>query len=212
MTTGANDSSPAAPDKTPAQSPDADSILSRLGNLANANEPANDINRQSTRVRHQHARRIEHAPHLARATSHECRAALGLFIVSAWSVLQELANCYCCWQDEDDDEDRYIGHGHDVNCSDEEVSMAREQQQHRQQHQQHRQQHQQQQHEHLASSSPMKSMRCTRATPAATAATSADTAATPGAAATSGHQLVGQPLMALLIGLLLLNFRLAAGK
>jgi len=63
MTTGANDSSPAAPDKTPAQSPDADSILSRLGNLANANEPANDINRQSTRVRHQHARRIEHAPH-----------------------------------------------------------------------------------------------------------------------------------------------------
>jgi len=58
----------------------------------------------------------------------------------------------------------------------------------------------------------MKSMRCTRATPAATAATSADTAATPGAAATSGHQLVGQPLMALLIGLLLLNFRLAAGK
>nr|XP_016940647.1 uncharacterized protein LOC108017937 isoform X3 [Drosophila suzukii] len=150
------------------------------------------------------------ATQLARATSHECRAALGLFIVSAWSVLQELANCYCCWQDEDDDEDRYIGHGHDVNCSDEEVSMAREQQQHRQQHQQHRQQHQQQQHEHLASSSPMKSMRCTRATPAATAATSADTAATPGAAATSGHQLVGQPLMALLIGLLLLNFRLAA--
>lgn len=63
MTTGANDSFPA--DKTPAQSPAADSILaqSRLANLANANEPANDINRQSsTRVRHQHARRIEHAP------------------------------------------------------------------------------------------------------------------------------------------------------
>ncbi|XP_070069474.1 uncharacterized protein Fs isoform X1 [Drosophila takahashii] len=150
---------------------------------------------------------------LARATSHECRTILSLFIVSAWSVLQELANCYCCRQD--DDEDRRIGHGRDVNCSDEEVSMAREQQQHQQQKQQHRQH--QQQHEHSASSSPMKSMRCTRATPAGpaatstgTAATSADTAATPGAAATSGHQLVGQPLMALLIGLLLLNFRLAA--
>ncbi|XP_017069271.1 uncharacterized protein LOC108106593 isoform X2 [Drosophila eugracilis] len=147
---------------------------------------------------------------LARATSHECRTILSLFIVSAWSFFQELANC--CWQDED----RCLGHGRDVNassdCSDE-VSMAREQQQH------HQQQYQQQ-HEYLASSSPIKSMHCTRATPAATstgtAATSADTAATPGAvpapaAATSGHQLLaGQPLMALLIGLLLLNFRLAA--
>ncbi|XP_043947633.1 uncharacterized protein LOC108026767 isoform X2 [Drosophila biarmipes] len=154
------------------------------------------------------------AAQLARATSHECRAALGLFIVSAWSVLQELANCYCCRQDGDDGEDRCAGRGHDVNCPDEEVSMAREQLQHRQQ--QHRQHQRQQQHEHLASPSPLKSMRCTRATAAgpaataATAATSADTAATPGAAATSGHQLVGQPLMALLIGLLLLNFRLAA--
>ncbi|XP_052838417.1 uncharacterized protein LOC128253779 isoform X2 [Drosophila gunungcola] len=147
------------------------------------------------------------ATQLARATSRECRTILSLFIVSAWSVLQELANC-CC-------------HGRDVNalpdCSDE-VSMAREQQQHQQQHRQQQQQQQQQQHqqqhEHLTSSSPMKSIRCTRTTPRGTAATSADTAATPRAAAATtgaGHQLVGQPLMALLIGLLLLNFRLAAG-
>ncbi|XP_016972498.1 uncharacterized protein LOC108039863 isoform X2 [Drosophila rhopaloa] len=106
------------------------------------------------------------ATQLARATSRECRTILSLFIVSAWSVLQEL---------------------------------AREQQQ--QHHQQQQQQHQQ--HDHLASSSPMKSTRSTRATPKGTAAT-------PGAAATSGHHLAGQPLMALLIGLLLLNFRLAA--
>lgn len=74
MTTGANDSSKA--DKTPAQSPDAVPVApvealtqppSRR-NLANANEPANDINRQSdnARLRHQHqhsGRRMEHAPH-----------------------------------------------------------------------------------------------------------------------------------------------------
>ncbi|XP_033156775.1 uncharacterized protein LOC117138654 isoform X2 [Drosophila mauritiana] len=150
------------------------------------------------------------ATQLARATSRECRTILGLFIVSAWSALQELANCLR------QDEDRYVGHGRDVNASSaasDEVSMAREQQQH---HSQHR--------KHSASSSPAKSMRCTRAKAASTgtAAASASTGiaaatATLGAAAaaaegaTSGHhQLGGQPLMALLIGLLLLNFRLAA--
>ncbi|XP_017061879.1 uncharacterized protein LOC108101861 isoform X2 [Drosophila ficusphila] len=131
----------------------------------------------------------------ARATSRECRTILGLFIVSAWSALQELVNC--CWQDGD----RCVFPGRDVNAlpdGSDEVSMAREQhqqQQQKQQYKQHKQQqqqqHQKQQPEHLASSSPIKSKRCTRAS--------------------SGHQLlVGQPLMALLIGLLLLNFRLAA--
>ncbi|XP_039484106.1 AF4/FMR2 family member lilli isoform X2 [Drosophila santomea] len=149
------------------------------------------------------------ATQLARATSRECRTILGLFIVSAWSALQELANCLR----QDEDEDRCAGHGRDVNAlsaGSDEVSMAREQQQ------------QCQHHVPSATSSPSKSMRRTRA--AATAATAATgnaaastcnaTASTcnaaAGAAATCGHQLGGQPLMALLIGLLLLNFRLAS--
>lgn len=142
------------------------------------------------------------ATQLARATSRECRTILGLFIVSAWSALQELANCLR------QDEDRYVGHGRDVNASSDasdEVSMAREQQQHQRQHS-----------KHSASSSPAKSMRCTRAKAASASTGTAAATATLGAAAaegaTSGHQLGGQPLMALLIGLLLLNFRLAAGK
>ncbi|XP_026835891.1 AF4/FMR2 family member 4 isoform X2 [Drosophila erecta] len=136
------------------------------------------------------------ATKLARATSRECRTILGLFIVSAWSALQELANCLR------QDEDRSSGHGRDVNASSggsDEVSMAREQQQPRQHH------------VPTASSSPAESMRCTRAAAAASTGTAAAAAAAAaGAAATSGHQLGGQPLMALLIGLLLLNFRPAA--
>ncbi|XP_039227878.1 AF4/FMR2 family member lilli isoform X2 [Drosophila yakuba] len=148
------------------------------------------------------------ATQLARATSRECRTILGLFIVSAWSALQELANCLR----QDEDEDRYAGHGRDVNAlsaGSDEVSMAREQQQEHQ--------------IHSATSSPTKSMRRTRATTAAAASTGNTAAATCNAAAstaaaaaaaaagaTCGHQLGGQPLMALLIGLLLLNFRLAA--
>ncbi|KAH8277663.1 hypothetical protein KR018_003290, partial [Drosophila ironensis] len=155
------------------------------------------------------------AAQLATAISRKCRTILSLFIVIAWNFLQEslVANWCCWWLWLIEDDDR---HGRDVNggqdCSDE-VSMAREQQQqqqHQQQQQQHQpkpQQHQHQQqkqskHEHSPSSSRMKSMRCTRAAPTAGAATS-----------TWGHQsqsLVGQPLMALLIGLLLLNMRPAA--
>ncbi|XP_043641772.1 AF4/FMR2 family member lilli isoform X2 [Drosophila teissieri] len=136
------------------------------------------------------------ATQLARATSRECRTILGLFIVSAWSALQELANCLR------QDEDRYAGHGRDVNAlsaASDEVSMAREQQQQRQHH------------VPSATSSPTKSMRRTRAAAAAsTGNAAASTCNTAAAAATCGHQLGGQPLMALLIGLLLLNFRLAA--
>ncbi|KAH8357308.1 hypothetical protein KR200_008947 [Drosophila serrata] len=131
------------------------------------------------------------------ATSRECRTILSLFIVNAWSFLQELANCWCTLDDDHwasaavPRRDVNRRRRRTTNTADEEVSMAREHQHKRQQQQQHhqQQQQQQQQHEHLPGSSPVKSMRCTEA------------------GATS---LAGQPLMALLIGLLLLDLRLAA--
>ncbi|XP_070135196.1 uncharacterized protein Fs isoform X1 [Drosophila bipectinata] len=171
---------------------------------------------------------------LPSAINSECRTILSLFIVITWNFLQEslVANCWWLWLIEDDDQ-----YGRDVNggqdCSDE-VSMAREHQQKNQnQQQQHRHRHRQEQHqpcqkqykhEHSSSSSPMKSMRCTTtvavagatpaaATPSATAANTVATSVRPAATSTSGHQsqsLVGQPLMALLIGLLLLNMRLVS--
>ncbi|EDV35740.1 uncharacterized protein Dana_GF12621, isoform A [Drosophila ananassae] len=166
---------------------------------------------------------------LPTAISSECRTILSLFIVIAWNFLQEslVANCWWLWLIEDDDQ-----YGRDVNggqdCSDE-VSMAREhQQKHQHRQEQHQpsahQQHQKQQykHEHSSSSSPMKSMRCTttvavpvpaEAPPAATSANTVATSGSPAATSSSGHQsqsLVGQPLMALLIGLLLLNMRLVS--
>lgn len=168
---------------------------------------------------------------LPTAISSECRTILSLFIVIAWNFLQEslMANCWWLWLIEDDDQ-----YGRDVNggqdCSDE-VSMAREhQQKHQHRQEQHQpsahQQHQKQQykHEHSSSSSPMKSMRCTttvavpvpaEAPPAATSANTVATSGSPAATSSSGHQsqsLVGQPLMALLIGLLLLNMRLVSGE
>lgn len=135
---------------------------------------------------------------LATATGRKCRTILSLFIVNAWSFLQELANCWW-WLDDD----HWAAHRRDVNAgqlrrrrttiaTDEEVSMAREHQQQQQK------QKPRQQHEHLPGSSPVKSMRCTGAGATSTS--------------TSTSTVAGQPLMALLIGLLLLDLRLAAGK